>query len=206
MGSAQPGQSDVVDWRARKDWRGWMTNEREQREKAAARRRGERWGICTGRAQRVAEWLGSSLADKAAMNQTNKGHDHTVRYQPQGSLHLASALFALKGKACIALPSCMVMVSSVSFGILLLNTRWMDARKTLGSTTHHTLTLTLSLLFLSLSLSPSVPPGLACSITVLHYHKTNLPSPTPFSLSLSHTHSLSLSPISQPVWWRLTLG
>lgn len=27
----------------------WMTNEKKQREKAAATRRGERWGICTGR-------------------------------------------------------------------------------------------------------------------------------------------------------------
>ncbi|BCS13793.1 hypothetical protein ALUC_60349S [Aspergillus luchuensis] len=95
MGSAQPGQSDVVDWRARKDWRGWMTNEREQREKAAARRRGERWGICTGRAQRVAEWLGSSLADKAARIQTNKGHDHTVRYRPQASGHPEFVMFIM---------------------------------------------------------------------------------------------------------------
>ncbi|KAA8648378.1 uncharacterized protein ATNIH1004_004263 [Aspergillus tanneri] len=39
MGSVQPGESDVVDWRARKDWRGWVTNEREQREEAAAKRR-----------------------------------------------------------------------------------------------------------------------------------------------------------------------
>ncbi|OJJ68938.1 hypothetical protein ASPBRDRAFT_289110 [Aspergillus brasiliensis CBS 101740] len=174
MGSAQPGQSDVVDWRARKDWRGWMTNEREQREKAAARRRGERWGICTGRAQRVAEWLGSSLADKAAMNQTNKGHDHTVRYQPQGSLHLAPALLALLGKAGIALPSRMVMVSSVSYGIFPLElvpafSRWMAGK--LWGRRHTTRFFTH------------------------YYHKTNLPTPL-----------LSLSPISQPVLGKLTLG
>lgn len=45
---AECGQEEKVD-----DWRnartgGWMTNEREQREKAAATRRGGRWRICTG--------------------------------------------------------------------------------------------------------------------------------------------------------------
>ncbi|RDH37614.1 hypothetical protein BDQ94DRAFT_91451 [Aspergillus welwitschiae] len=123
------------------------------------------------------------------MNQTNKGHDHTVRYQPQGSLHLASALFALLGKACIALPSCMVMVSSVSYGIFLLNTRWMDARKTLGSRTHHTHTLALSLLFLSLSLSlRAAGPSLLDHDSSLSQNQPPFPHPP----SLSHTHTLSL--------------
>lgn len=47
-----------------RDWRGRMTNERKQREKAVVTRRGERWGICTGRIERGADWLAGSFSGR----------------------------------------------------------------------------------------------------------------------------------------------
>ncbi|PYH67234.1 uncharacterized protein BO88DRAFT_78408 [Aspergillus vadensis CBS 113365] len=80
-----------------------------------------------------------------------------------------------------------------------------DGRKTLGSRTHHT-TLLLTSSSLSLSLRAAGPSllNLGSSLSITKPTST-IPFP-PQSPPPSLFLSLSLSPISQPVWRKLTMG